>query len=30
VAACNATGITASAMDLPFWGAPDDRLIIEK
>jgi len=27
---CNATGITASARDLPFWGPPDNRLIIEK
>jgi len=27
---CNATGMTTSARDLPFWGSPDDRLIIEK
>jgi len=27
---CNATGITASARDLPFLGPPDDRLIIKK
>jgi len=26
---CYATGITASARNLPFWGPPDDRLIIE-